>query len=124
MLRGASTDRNEGIVKKIALAVLLVFSALAWAAGDPNPAEYTVNVHVTSSSIDIERGYQLLNVVIDGKKYELGSELRLGRLLALGDYKAKLVKNEHKTAYDSVQIYELLFPDKKTRQFLLVGQRE
>ena len=92
MLRGASTDRNEGIVKKIALAVLLVFSALAWAAGDPNPAEYTVNVHVTSSSIDIERGYQLLNVVIDGKKYELGSELRLGRLLALGDYKAKLVK--------------------------------
>jgi hypothetical protein len=100
-----------------------VASALAWSA-DSAPADYTVNVHVTSSRIDIERGYQVLQVVIDGKKYELGSELRIGRLLAIGDYKAKLVKDEHKTAYDSVQLYEFLFPDKKTRQFLLVGQTE
>jgi hypothetical protein len=111
-------------VKKIVLAMLLLFSALAWAGGDPNPADYTINVHVSSSSIDIERGFQLLNAVIDGKKYELGSELRIGRLLAFGDYRAKLVKDEHKTAYDSLQVYEFLFPDKKTRQFEVVGQRE
>jgi len=116
--------RNEASVKKVILAVLLLLSAHAWAAGDTNPAEYTINIHVSSSSIDIERGYQILNVVIDGKKYDLGSELRLGRLLALGDYKAKLVKDEHQTTYDSRQVYEFLFPDKKTRQFLLVGQTE
>jgi hypothetical protein len=123
-VQGVSADRNEGIVKKITLTILLLISALAWAGGDPNPAEYTINVHVSSSRIDIERGFQVLNVLIDGKKYELGSELRISRLLALGDYKAKLVQDEHKTTYDSYQVYELLFSDKKTRKFLLVGQTE
>jgi hypothetical protein len=108
-------------VKKITLAILLL-SALAWAGGDPNPAEYTVNVHVSSSSID-PNGTQALDVVIDGKKYELRSELPIGRVLALGDYRAKLVTNEHKTAYDSFQVYEFLFPD-KTRQYDVVGQTE
>jgi hypothetical protein len=89
---------------------------------NPNPAGYTINVHVSSS--EIERGFQVLNVVIDGKKYELQSELALGRLLNLGDYNAKLVKDEHKTTYDSVQVYEFLFPDNKTRQFDLIGQTE
>lgn len=108
-------------MKKLTLVVLLLISALAWAS--PNPAEYTVNVHVSSSRIDVERGYQLLNVVIDGKKYELASELRIGWLLALGDYKAKLVKDEH-SEYDSVRVYEFLFSDKKTRKFEIVGQAE
>ena len=108
-------------MKKITLAILLL-SALAWAGGDPNPAEYTVNVHVSSSSID-PNGTQALDVVIDGKKYELRSELPIGRVLALGDYRAKLVTNEHKTAYDSFQVYEFLFPD-KTRQYDVVGQTE
>jgi hypothetical protein len=108
-------------VKKITLAILL-FSALAWAGGDPNPAEYTVNVHVSSSNIDLN-GTQMLDVVIDGKKYELRSELPIRRLLTLGDYKAKLVTKDHKTAYESFQVYEFLFPD-KTRQYDVVGQTE
>jgi len=44
--------------------------------------------------------------------------------LALGDYKAKLVRDEHKTSYESAQVYEFLFPDKKTRRFEVVGQSE
>jgi hypothetical protein len=44
--------------------------------------------------------------------------------LALGDYKAKLVKDEHESAYDSYQVYEFLLPDKKTRKFVVVGQSE
>jgi hypothetical protein len=108
-------------VKKITLAILL-FSALAWAGGDPNPAKYTVNVHVSSSNIDLN-GTQVLDVVIDGKKYELRSELPIRRVLTLGDYKAKLVTNEHKTPYESFQVYEFLFPD-KTRQYDVVGQTE
>jgi hypothetical protein len=73
--------------------------AHAWAAGEANPAEYTINVHVVSSNIDLN-GTQVLDVVIDGKKYELRSELPIGRLLTLGDYRAKLITN-HKTAYES-----------------------
>lgn len=107
-------------MKKITIAMLL-FSALAWAAGDPNPAEYTVNVHVSASSMD-RHGIQLLDVVIDGKKYELQSELPIGRVLALGDYKAKLVTNS-KSAYESLQVYEFLLPH-RTRQYKVVGQTE
>ena len=115
-------------MKKIALATLLLsFTAFAWAGSNPNPAEYTVNVHVSASRIVSEGpnfGYQKLNVVIDGKKYELETEGRYNTLLALGDYKAKLVKDEHKATYDSYQIYEFLFPDQKTRKFIVVGQME
>lgn len=107
-------------MKKITIVILL-FSPLALAAGGPNPAEHTVHVHVSSSSMD-PRGTQLLDVVIDGKKYELKSELPIGRLLALGDFKAKLVTNRQ-AAYESLQVYEFLFPD-KTRQYEVVGQSE
>jgi len=109
-------------VKKITFAILLLASLFAWAGAEPNPAEYTVNVHVSSSSI--AAGRQELGVVIDGKNYSLTSGIGLSGLLALGDYKAKLVRDEHKTAYDSVRTYEFLLPDKKTRRFGVVGQTE
>lgn len=113
-------------MKKLALVVLL-FSAFAWAA-DPDPAAYTVNVHVSSSRMVIEfdsiAHRQKLSVVIDGKKYELESDVAVNMLLALGDYKARLVEDDHKNAYDSFQIYEFLFPDKKARKFWVVGITE
>jgi hypothetical protein len=115
-------------VKKIVFVALLLFSALAWAASDSNPADYTVNVHVSSSRMvyignSIAR-QQDLDVVIDGKKCELESISGINSLLALGDYKAKLVQDQHSTAYDSFQVYEFLFSDKKTRKFRVVGQTE
>jgi hypothetical protein len=87
---------------------------------------YSTDVHVTSSHFALIRGGgQYVNVIIDGKKYELdGGVTDGGFLLALGDYKAKLVKDEHKTSYESDQVYEFLFPDKKTRKFFVVGQSE
>jgi hypothetical protein len=106
---------------KIAIAIVLLASALAWAGTDPDPTDYTVNVHVSSSSKD-DKGILILNVVIDEKKYALSGYVS-GMLLALGDYKAKLVKDEHKTTYGSFQVYEFLFPDKKIRQFEVVGRR-
>jgi hypothetical protein len=122
ILRSVCADRNEGIVKKITVAILLLASVFAWAA-EPNPSEYTVNIHVSSSSI-ADGGRQQLSVVIEGKNYTLESEISPYLLLALGDYKAKLVKDEHKTTYDSAQIYEFMFPDKKTRRFTVIGQSE
>jgi hypothetical protein len=116
-------------VKKIALAALLLLvSAFAWAGTNPNPAEYTINVHVSASRIvhydeKLSSYSQMLNVVIDGKKYELESRSP-NMLLAIGDYKAKLVKDEHKGTYDSLQVYEFLFPDQKTRKFTVVGKTE
>jgi hypothetical protein len=116
-------NTNEVPMTKHALAILLL-STLTWAA-DPNPADYTITVHVTVSRLVFEAGAanQELNVTIDGKKFELRSGPVNG-LLALGDYKAKLVKDEHKTTYDSSQTYELVFADRKTRRFEMVGQSE
>jgi hypothetical protein len=108
-------------MKKAAFVVVLLCSAWAW-AGNPNPAEYRLNVHVSSSRLT-EGSRPWLSAIIDGKKCELqgvGTEA----VLAPGDYKAKLIKDEHKTSYDSFQVYEFLFPDMKTRQYHLVGITE
>ena len=112
-------------MKNVVLASLVVlFSTFSWAGSEPNPAEYTTNLHVSSSRIDNKYGGQALSVIIDGKKCELLSESPIGQLLGLGDYRARLVKDEHKTAYDSLRVYEFLFPDQKTRKFDLVWQTE
>lgn len=114
---------------KLALTILLLLSTSTWAAS-PNPADYTINVHVNTSRMKIEYDgniatvWQELNVLIGGKKYELRSDRSLRALLELGDYKARLVKDEHNSSYDSYQAYEFLFPDNKTRQFDVVGQSE
>ncbi len=109
-------------MKRAALFVLL-FATLAPAA--PAPDEYSINVHVASSyRLPAASSFgQQLDVIIAGKKYQLSTGDN-GFLLALGDYKAKLVKDEHKSTYESQQEYEFLFPDKKTRKFVVTAQSE
>jgi hypothetical protein len=118
----------EDIMKKLALAALLCFSGMLWAGVDPSPAEYKVNIHVSASRMTFldsrSGGQQELNVVIDGKKYELKSSGAPNVLFALGDYKAKLVHDSHQNAYDSDQVYEFLLPGNKTRKFRVIGQTE
>jgi hypothetical protein len=110
-------------VKKTVLSILLLFTSSAIAA--PSPQDYPLTVHVTSSYFRYGGGggSQILKVVINGKKYKL-STLSNGYLLALGDYKAKLTRDDHKAAYESNQFYEFQFPDNKTRRFYVEGQFE
>jgi len=108
---------------------LLLLSTLCWAQS--SAGEYSINVHVISSHWIVvptsigPRGAQMLNVIIEGKKYELEAEAK-GKvaLLALGDYKAKLLEDVHKNSYESSQTYEFQFPDGKTRKFVAVGRNE
>ena len=115
-------------MKKIVLVFLMLLPTFAWA--DPNPADYTINVHVSSSRMDIDYEgkvtlfYRKLDVTIDGKKFELEADRSGGPILALGDYKARLVQDEHKSSYEFWQTYEFLFPDKKTAKFRVVGLTE
>jgi hypothetical protein len=64
-------------MKRAFCAFLLSFSMLVWAAPQGQPAEYDINVHVSASRMVLEGNstlhYQYLNVIIDGKKYELHS---------------------------------------------------
>ena len=108
-------------MKPAALFVLLLAATLAPAA--PAPDEYSINVHVTSAYLTASGG-QGMDAVIHAKKYQLGGDPRGGSILALGDYKAKLIKDEHPTAYESDQEYQFLFPDNKTKKFTVIGQSE
>ena len=108
-------------MRKIALAVLVLGCTFAWAKDVSNPSDYTVNIHVAKSRNT--GNHQELKVVINGRKYELERYGDL-MLLALGDYKAKLVKDEHRGTYDSLQVYEFLLPDQKTVKFTVIGQAE
>jgi hypothetical protein len=117
-----ASRRNGDLLKPTTLAILVLLSAFALAGANPNPADYTINVHVSKSRT--VGAQQRLNVVISGKKFRLEGTGPAYMLLALGDYKAKLAKDEHKGTGDSLQIYEFLLPGQKTRRFWVVGQTE
>ena len=109
-------------MKKTLAVILLLFSTLAWAGSASNPSDYTLNVHVSSSRVT-DRNSLRLTVTVDGKKLELSSVVG-PILLVLGDYKAKLTRDDHKNTYDSYQVHEFRFPDGKTRKYYLVGVTE
>jgi len=96
-------------IKNLALTLLLLPTA-AHAAKKPDPADYTITVHVIGSAN--RSAIQHLEVVIDGKTMELCSTVGYGGLLALGDYKAKYINMAPKThaTYDYWNRYEIYFP--------------
>lgn len=118
---------------KFLFAILLFTPALAW-AGSPNTAEYTIDVHMQSSRLILRcepmgfspycQHMQYIVAIIDGKKVELDSTLRTSALLKIGYYKARIVKDDPPGAYEYQREYEFLFPDGKTRQYLVVGEGE
>lgn len=73
---------------------------------------------------------QHLDVVIDGKKFELNSTGFSNAALAIGDYKAKLLdqdapsKDNPPKSYEFHQKYEFLFPDGDTRKYVVMGASE
>ena len=107
---------------KSALVVLLL--AAASFSQDAKETGYPVTVHVSKSQLFLESTvrYQRLDVLIDQKHHVLESIGPYGTLLATGDYKAKLVTDQHSRAYESKQVYQFLFDDGKKREYLVVEQ--
>jgi len=115
-------NEGEGEIMKNATLTLLLLLLITPAVAAPTPDDYTIDVHVSSSYFGAQG--QILKVTINGKKYKLSATPSELSLLALGDYKAKLIRDDHKASYYSYQIYEFQFPDKKTRKFNVIGQSE
>ncbi len=113
-------------MKNILFAFLLFLQPLVCAARTaPNPNDYTIDVLVVSSRLSDEIGLvraQLLTVLIAGKKYQLESNLGGMDLLRVGDYKAKILHDKQDRAYEYELKYEILFPDGKTREFIVVSE--
>jgi hypothetical protein len=113
-------------MKKLALVFLILQPAFLLAAPDkPNPADFTVKVHVVSSGtmwVGAGNGYlQVLETVIDNQAVEL--QASNPGMLALGDYPAQLLASwhqpKHTKGYDIYRAYDLLFPDGSTRIYLV-----
>lgn len=110
-------------MKYAAIALAFLLPATAFAA-TPNPAEYAVVVHVTSSrTVETHDGIsQDLTATIDGRRVELEGAITHLDVLRTGDYNAKLIKQDEAHAYEYRWVYEFLFADGKTRSFAVVGE--
>lgn len=134
-------------MRKLALALCLAFSASAIHAQTNQPISASapavgaiVSVHVTASHVvpcwgNACSNLLYLDVVIDGKKYELqGSAFGshkifngrqvYGALLPPGDYRAKLTKDLHSAPGLFYQEYELLLPGNFTWKCVVTGVSE
>lgn len=92
-------------------------------------------VHVPSSKLesdcsDVTGGLsiciwiQRLNVSIDAKKYELLRGPRKPELLHLGDYKAKVHKEDMTKSFEYSRSYDFIFSDGSTSRYMVVGESE
>jgi len=120
-------------MKKALLVVLLVSPILVSAEKPkpaPNPADYTISVHVQSSHLFVECSggicpqYERMDVLIDGKKYELTEFPWRKDLLRVGDYKARVFKEETTRPYEYARTYQFLFSDGTTREYTVTGEGE
>lgn len=114
-------------MKKLALVLLLLLPATAFAAHPkPNPADFSLKVHVISSAARLfptDNGSiytQVLETVIDKQPVELQGYSQ--GVLALADYPARLSKkvhapNSHPNTYDIYRGYDLLMPDGTSRTY-------
>jgi hypothetical protein len=133
-------------MKVLASAVLfscLVLVGPQWSLGAEaknDPSQFPLSMHISASTYAPEYGSslktfddldQIVTSTIDGKHYELLGPTSSAKafmhgngLINPGDYHARLSKNEHKTAYESLQEFEILFPDGTTRRFSVIEQSE
>jgi hypothetical protein len=127
---------------KFLFAIFLLMPVFAWAK--PNPADYPITVHVTSSRLVMECHSVLgigrtlcsqqlyLSATINGKKFGLkaaGDDYQY--ILRLADYNAKMIPDGPPypddyapREYEYRQQYEFLFSDGKTRKFSIVSEGE
>lgn len=118
-------------MKTLALTMLLLTPATLFAASNkPNPADYTVTVHVVSSQYVLSGigsyGYQQIDAIIDGQQVTLADFAKRGVLLP-NDYKAKAITSpggfipKDQNGFDIFRVYDLLMPDGSSREYDVVG---
>jgi hypothetical protein len=88
-----------------------------------NPADYKVNVHVTHAFLAGVLATLHLDVLVDGKKLQLEGQ-SAAVMLHVGDYKARVVKDEERKSGWYVETYDLLFADGTHWLFNVVSESE
>ena len=115
------------------MALLMLYWMPMWA--QTKSGDYKVDVRVVASRIasastvfrgdSIAKSTQNLTVLIDGTRYELESEMFLAKgIVALGNYKARLVEDQQRPTHEYTKTYEVQFADRSTRKYRVIGQLE
>jgi len=114
--------------------LFLVFaSSLHAADAKANPADYPLAMHISASAYASAASplFEIVTTTINGKHYQLQGPTSSSKifthgngLLNPGDYHCKLSTDEHKTSYESQQVFEILLPDGTTRKFTVIAQSE
>lgn len=102
-------------MKYILRTLIVALITLNPTAAAPKHVDYPLTAHVRESG---KSGiYQYVIARVNGKWYRLtASAINHERLLE-GDYPVRLIKETHSPFYESGQIFEFSFPDKKTRKY-------
>ena len=133
MLGDEESVEEESLLKKLLLLTMLLLPAVPMAGEKkqppPNPADYPLTLHVYSSHMaDLCAPgcicVQHLNIVMGKLKYELSDTISRSDLLRVGDYKARILKDETDRSYEYQRKYEFLLPDGATREYLVVAESE
>ena len=131
-----SMNSGRAFAVKTCLAAVF-FSCLTLAVTNParaaDPADYPLSLHISASTYGSPANplFELVTATVGGKHYQLQGPTSSAKifthgngLINPGDYRAKLSMDEHKTSYESLQQFEILFPDGTTRKFTVIGQWE
>ena len=123
-------------MKRFVLIALMLFVPVLSVAEKPNPADYTVAIHVHASNLvnscsSDNKGsscgmMQHLTATIGGmpmRQYELERPVD-SNVLRVGDYKARIVTNLKPRAEEYTLVYEILLSDGKTGRFAVTGESE
>jgi hypothetical protein len=108
--------------KFFAVLLLLLCATFASATDKPNPADYTIKVHISASHLKTEcadgfcKNILYADTILNGKKIKLSGVAVIVKktlmLIAPGDYPAKLLKDIHNSDSSLFnQEYDLLLPD-------------
>jgi len=120
-------------MNRFLVLVLLTASTSAFGAKQKE-SEFNVSVHVQSSHLvnrcDSALGHsfcgsrQQLEVVIDGKKYQLTGTENSDSLLRIDDYKARVASDDVLNSQEYKRVYEILLPPSTMQRYSVTGESE
>jgi hypothetical protein len=120
-------------MKTFTLVLFVVLcSAFTQAKEKPNPADFTVKVHISAAHFVVypSTTYMLYaDAILNGRKLQLAGRAALIQsnylLITPGDYPARLIKDVHNTDGTAIhQEYELLLTDGITWDCVISGVSE
>jgi hypothetical protein len=115
------------------LLFVLLTSSGTWTQSSAQTATFdlrVVSAYLEDECSEVDQGNsicrQALHLRVEDSQHSLELVSSRGKtpftLLALGVYKARLVKDEHSKPFLSSRVYELLYPDGSAERFDVVGE--